>query len=147
MCENADIIKMLPEPFRGALKSKESIYFDYKVDNKSDHTYLKERGYELCWGADCSCYIRGLNGFYPSSYGWGTFYFNKKDSKDNDKVFDLFCQMYKEGIIKLWRIGFYKENKKYDCVEQYNYEDGHWRKNDVFKGWIDCVNPFFSFDD
>lgn len=151
MDENDKIIKTLPEPYRSAFKAKNSLKYqslsiDFRVNRKKDsspddHIWLEERGYEIEGSSDSYYFIKGLYGFNPSSYGWGTFNLNS-----SNKTLDLFCQMYKEGIIKPFRIGFYMKNKEYDCSEEYHYEDGRWRKYDVSKGWIDCFNPLFLFE-
>jgi len=128
------IINTFPEPFKSAL-GVVGFSFDFKLnEGKSDHEYLEKQGYEIYMGGDCSYYIKGLKNLSPTSYGdWGSIYSDlfKEETKDGFyKSFYVFCKMYEEGIVKLWRIGFYLNSVRYqyddDTKIWEKYEDGKW---------------------
>ena len=128
--EISEVIETFPEPFKTAAR-KERFSFDYLLNKgRSDHAWLKEHGYEPIFGSDCSYYVAGLNGLNATSYGdWGSVC-NYWD----EESFDAFCQMYKEGIVRLWRITYYKNR------QSYSYADGNWKT--YYNGeWIDCESP------
>lgn len=134
-----EIIDTFPEPFRTATKL-ERINFDYKLNPaKNDHEYLKRLGYEPFMGRDCSYYIKELINLNPTSYGdWGSVYKNsEEDIIDGvNKSFYMFCKMYEDGIVKLWRISLYMNGINYT----YDDEDGYWLKYED-NDWRKCNNP------
>lgn len=136
--ETKQVVLTFPEPFKSAALSLD-FNFDYKIKEGSpynDHYLLKEWGYKIVTGGDCACYIEGENCWLnPTSWGdWGSVFLNEKD--ENTKAIDLFCKMYKTGIIKLWRIRKYIDGKCYD------YDDAkkEWQTYDGEK-WVKCDNP------
>ena len=134
-----EIIDTFPEPFRSAAK-RERLNFDYKLNpGKNDHEYLKRLGYEPFMGRDCSYYIKELRNLNPTSYGdWGSVYNNSEEDiiDDVNKSFYMFCKMYEDGIVKLWRISLYMNGINYT----YDDEDGNWLKYED-KDWRRCNNP------
>lgn len=137
-----EIINSFPEPFKSAVKIS-GFKFDYVLnEGKSDHKYLENQGYELYMGGDCSYYVKGLPNLNATSYGdWGTIFSSLfKEEKTIDgyyKSFYIFCKMYEEGIIKLWRIHFYLDSVSYT----YDDKIKKWKKYEEDSGWIDCENP------
>lgn len=129
---------MLPYPFDYAFEHSHSI--DYKCDDGKDHRFVENLGFKPKMNSDCTYSAPGLKGFSLSSYGdWGTFYSNWA----NDGDCKIFLDMYKQGIIKLWRIRAYLPNEKGE-TQTYDYEEGHgWRTyNKGANEWQQCKDPF-----
>ena len=115
------------------------LQFDYKLnDGQYDHQYLEKHGYHCLIGSDCSCYVKGFGNLNPTSYGnWGSlFTFPEEEVDGYSKSFHVFCGMYEEGVIRMWRIGFY-----IDSIE-YVYDDDQkaWKKRENYE-WKSCENP------
>lgn len=73
---------------------------DYKTIGDNDHAYIRQLGYKINFGSDCSYYVNELSGLSLSSYGdWGTLY-----PWANDDAKRIFRDMLNKNIIKLWRI-------------------------------------------
>ena len=133
------IINSFSEPFKSAVKISR-FNFDYELNKgKSDHEYLENQGYEIFMGGDCSCYVKGLPNLNVTSYGdWGTIYsslFKEEKIDGYYKSFYVFCKMYEEGIVKLWRIHFYLDSVRYT----YDDKTKTWKKFD--DEWVECENP------
>ena len=131
----------MPEPFNTALQL-DDFSFDYHLaPNKSDHKWLQNHGYTTKMGSDCAYYVGDSSGkcigLNATSYGdWGTAYYGDNDS--DRKGFDVFCEMYNEGIVVPWRIRFYHNN----CTFDYDHTDGKWQMcNHETHEWSECENP------
>lgn len=137
---NEEIANKFPSPFKEAI-----LFGDFSIDyklhkGKSDHTWLKNHGYTTKMGGDCSYYVENVNWLNATSYGdWGSVYVHNK--KLNVKCFELFLQMYEEGILYPWRIRVYINKEPYD----YDDEAKTW-KTYTGKSWITCDSPFKFFD-
>ena len=140
------IIDTFPEPFKTVVKKRYDIIFDYHSHNgKNDHDWLNEHGYSMKMCQDCTIAVEGLPNLSASSYGdWGSIYDDfgsySKEERENgyNKSFNIFCKMYEEGIVELWRITLYinKFCYMYDDVKKswsVNKYDG--------KHWNDCDSP------
>lgn len=144
-----EIINSFPEPFKSATKIK-GFDFDYKVEPINgvypDHEFLEKHGYKLEMAHDCAYYVNGLRHLNASSYGdWGTVYSNIHEGEETfegyNKSFCVFCEMYKEGIIKLWRIRFCISSIEYE----YDDETKIWRKTaETEPKWVICENPLLN---
>lgn len=131
---------MFPEPFRSVVLSGYGFSIDYRSD--TDHEYLKEHGYTIHMGSDCANYVVGLGYLNATSYGnWGTLHSGngKYDNvKEYRKALDVFCDMFKERVITLWRICMYIDKVGYD----YDEDTKRWTKYDSEKKeWVECDNP------
>ncbi len=139
MEKNFNLTKQLPEPFNTALQLSDFIFDYHLMPNKNDHKWLTEHGYELKMGGDCAYYVTGVSGLCATSYGdWGTAYYDEKDWP-GDKGFDLFCEMYNEGIVTPWRIWIYHNSGTY----YYDHDKMMWHVNrrDDNSSWVECENP------
>lgn len=139
--EIKEITKNWKEPFKSVVNYPR-FSIDYHLnDGMDDHEWLKDRGYELYMGGDCAYYIKGIFSLLATSYGdWGSCYV---DEDTLDKGFELFLQMYKDGVVKLWRIHIYLDDKQ-GKPQSYYYNDeyGVWETYDnKFSEWIECDNP------
>lgn len=129
----------LPSPFKEAFECGDSI--DYKLVNgakKTDHTFVKELGYESYMNSDCSYSAKGLPGLSLSSYGdWGTIFVSWAD----DNVKKIFLDMCNEGIITPWRVRKYVREGK--DVTTYDYDERGWTKHDNKLGkWVSTESPY-----
>lgn len=132
----------IKEPFRTALEQRKKYKpsIDFKVKNCADHLWLKQHGYSIHVGRDCTCYVYDKegnlkNGLNASSYGdWGIYYctFDK-----NDECHDILMQMYEENVIDLWRICVYINHQVYD----YDSDDDKWKTCTKEEGWHPCACP------
>lgn len=135
-----EIIYTFPEPFRTAAKQAR-FSFDYTLkEGMNDHEWLKGHGYEAHMANDCSFYVKNLPNLSPTSYGdWGTIFVGLFDDEVKDgyeKSFSVFCQMYDEGVVLLWRITIYIDKIHY----VYNEHNKTWAKYEN-KSWRNCKNP------
>ena len=128
---------MLPEPFNTALKRKATI--DYIVqcesDGVPDHNYVRDLGYKVVSKSDCTYEAAGLEGLTLSGYGnWGSLFPMFSD----DESVKAFIDMYKKGIIQLWRIRDYVDGKRY------NYSIGdRWTVFDTdTRKYVECNCPY-----
>lgn len=139
MEKNFKLTKQLPEPFNTALQLTDFTFDYHLMPNKSDHKWLTERGYKLKMGGDCAFYVTGVSGLNATSYGdWGTTYYDE-NGYNGREGFDLFCEMYNEGIVIPWRIWIYHDSGMY----YYDHDKGVWSVNhrDGNYSWVDCENP------
>ena len=144
------IIESFPEPFKTVIKRGYEINFDYHLhEGKNDHKWLEDHGYEMKMCQDCSFFVFGLPNLSATSYGdWGSIHDDmgeySKEERINgyNKSFNIFCQMYEEGIVKLWRIWLWIGNFWYT----YDHEHKIWQvnKNDGTHKWYNCENPFID---
>lgn len=121
-----ELIEQLPQPWCDIMKVGS---IDYKSKG-GVYSFAKTRGYETKMAADCSCYCENLPWFNFPSYGdWGTCF-----NRTTDDGIRLLVDMWKEGIISLWRGRVHKDGYTYD------YEDGNWTtyKDDH---WMKCESP------
>jgi len=129
----------LESPFKEAFESGDSI--DYKLvpgAKKTDHTFVKELGYESKMHSDCSYSAPGLPGLSLSSYGdWGTIFVDWTD----DNVKKIFLDMCNEGIITPWRVRKYvREGKN---TVPYDYDERGWTKHSEELGkWVETESPY-----
>jgi hypothetical protein len=129
----------LESPFKEAFENGDSI--DYKLvegAKKTDHTFVKELGYESKMHSDCSYSALGLPGLSLSSYGdWGTIFVDWAD----DNVKKIFLDMCNEEIITPWRVRTYiREGKD---VTTYDYDERGWTKHDKQLGkWVSTKSPY-----
>lgn len=129
----------LESPFKEAFENGDSI--DYKLvegAKKTDHTFVKELGYESHMNSDCSYSAAGLPGLSLSSYGdWGTIFVDWAD----DNVKKIFLDMCNGGIITPWRVRTYiREGKD---VTTYDYDERGWTKHDNKLGkWVSTKSPY-----
>jgi len=135
-----EIISKFPEPFRSVVRSGYAFSIDYRSD--SDHEYLNKHGYTIHMGSDCSNYVVGLGFLNATSYGnWGTLYSgngNCGEVKEYRKALEVFCNMFDERVITLWRIRMYIDKVGYD----YDDDTKRWTKYDSErKEWVECENP------
>lgn len=139
------IISTFPEPFRSTARLPR-FSFDYRLNKgKDDHEYLRKRGYELSMGRDCAYYINGLANLNASSYGnWGTIWsdlFTEKETFGKyNKSFYEFCKMYEAGIVKLWRINFFRDGVEYIYCDDSD-DETKWRKSERGVDYVECENP------
>ena len=135
-------MRELPEPFKTALeqRAKYEPSIDYRVNNgANDHAWLKKHGYETEMCSDCSYSVlktnkEHVNGLSASSYGdWGSL-FTCLDK--DDEAYNLFVQMYEEGVIIPWRLFLYLQGKTY----MYNDETKKWKNVDNSYSWHVCEN-------
>jgi len=141
-----EIISKFPEPFRSVVCSGYNFSIDYRSD--ADHKYLKEHGYTIHMGGDCSNYVEELKYLNATSYGnWGTLYSGNGEYDDTEnymKCLDVFCDMVKKGIVRLWRIRMYIDKVAYN----YDGDTKRWTKYDSEKKeWVECENPFPEEDE
>ena len=141
-----EIISKFSEPFRSVLRSGYVFSIDYMSD--TDHEYLREHGYTIQMGADCSNYVNELKYLNATSYGnWGTLYSGNGEYDDADnyiKCLDVFCDMFKKEIVRLWRIRVYIDKVAYN----YDGDIERWTKYDSEKKeWVECKNPFPEEDE
>lgn len=139
--EIKEITKDWKEPFKSVVNYPR-FSIDYHLnDGMNDHEWLEDRGYELYMGCDCAYYIIGIYSLLATSYGdWGSCYVNEDTL---DEGFELFLQMYKDGVVKLWRIHIFLDDKQGE-PQHYSYNDeyGVWETYDnKFSKWIECDNP------
>ena len=127
----------LPEPFNTALKRKATI--DYTVqcesDGVPDHNYVRSLGYRIVSNSDTTSEAVGLIGITLSGYGnWGTLF----PVLSNDDSIKVFIDMYKKGIIQLWRIRDFVDGKNY------NYSVGdRWTVFDTdTRKHVECDCPY-----
>lgn len=129
----------LKSPFKEAFENGDSI--DYKLvpgAKKTDHTFIRELGYESKMHSDCSYSAPGLPGLSLSSYGdWGTIFVDWAD----DNVKKIFLDMCNEGIITPWRVRKYvREGKN---TVPYDYDERGWTKHsEEFKKWVETESPY-----
>ena len=129
----------LESPFKEAFENGDSI--DYKLvkgAKKTDHTFVKELGFESHMNSDCSYSAAGLPGLSLSSYGdWGTIFVDWAD----DNVKKIFLDMCNEGIIIPWRVSKYvREGKN---TVSYDYDERGWRKHSEELGkWVETESPY-----
>ena len=129
----------LESPFKEAFESGDSI--DYKLvpgAKKTDHTFIKELGYESKMHSDCSYSAPGLPGLSLSSYGdWGTIFVDWAD----DNVKKIFLDMCNEGIITPWRVRKYvREGKN---TVPYDFDERGWMKHSEELGkWVETESPY-----
>lgn len=129
----------LESPFKEAFENGDSI--DYKLvpgAKKTDHTFIKELGYESKMHSDCSYSAPGLPGLSLSSYGdWGTIFVSWTD----DNVKKIFLDMCNEGIITPWRVRKYvREGKN---TVPYDYDERGWTKHSEELGkWVETESPY-----
>ena len=125
----------LPHPFDKAFERGDNI--DYRCKG-TDNEYVKNLGYTVHMGSDCSCYAPGFKGFSLSSYGdWGSVFVDDFDEKSEEIFFD----MYSKGIIQLWRITAYIKDEHGNVIH-YTYDENGWEKHDENLGWISCPAPY-----
>lgn len=129
----------LESPFKEAFENGDSI--DYKLvkwAKKTDHTFVKELGYESHMNSDCSYSAAGLPGLSLSSYGdWGTIFVSWAD----DNVKKIFLDMCNEGIISPWRVRTYVREGK--DVTTYDYDERGWTKYDKqLEKWVSTESPY-----
>lgn len=152
MDKKFNLTKQLPEPFNTSLQLSDFIFDYHLMPNKSDHKWLTERGYELEKFMDCTYRVTGISGLLKPtpnlehntinnaiSYGdWGAAYYDEKDWPGHEG-FDLFCEMYNEGIVTPWRIWIYHDSGMY-C---YDHDKDVWTVNhrDGSYSWVECENP------
>lgn len=124
------LAELLPKPFS---------YFalcgsiDYKCNRGADHAYLKQLGYEAHMKRDCSMQCTDIPWFEFSSYGdWGTMF---DDTTDLGR--QIFYDMWKSGIITLWRGRTYTPDGR-----TIDYEDGKFTMCDENHKWVEINNPF-----
>lgn len=134
-----NIIDGFAEPFK-SIARLDKFAFDYRLNSgKSDHDYLSGLGYDLFMGGDCSYYVAGLDNLSATSYGdWGTVWKNAEEEQVGgvNKSFYIFCRMYNEGIVFLWRARFYIGKVEY----RYMADGNRWVKYEN-RMWVDCDNP------
>ena len=140
-----EIISKFPEPFGSVVRSGYAFSIDYRSD--SDHEYLKEHGYTIHTGSDCSNYVVDLGYLNATSYGnWGTLYSgngNCDEVKEYRKALAVLCDMFKERVITLWRIRMYIDKVGYN----YDEDTKRWTKYDSEKKeWVECENPLAEED-
>lgn len=125
----SELSKVLPEPFNHIVLLGD---IDYKSSG-GDHAFVKKLGYVPKMGGDCSYSAEGLPWFSLSSYGdWGTMF-----GRTTDVGRRIFHDMWKEGVIELWRGNWY------DCNgNQYVYDGGYRMYDRKEKRWKDIENPF-----
>ena len=144
------VIDTFPEPFKTVVKQGYEINFDYRLhEGKSDQEWLKRNNHEPKFCSDCSFFVYDFPGLSATSYGdWGVISDNKgKYGKEEridgySKSFHAFCQMYEEGIVKLWRITLWIGDFWYT----YDDELKIWQvnKNDGTHKWCKCENPLIE---
>lgn len=122
-----ELSKALPHPFGQIVLGGGSI--DYRCSGCKDHEFIGKLGYECHMNGDCSMTSSDLPAISFSSYGdWGTFF--ELWAEGNDR--QVFHDMYREGIIKLWRGSFSIGGKSYIYVEG----DGYQYYDDELKSWL-----------
>lgn len=125
-----ELANALPEPFNFfALHGS----IDYRCEDGRDHAYVKKLGYETHSNPDSSSSCSDIPWFQFSSYGWGTMF---GDTDDNGR--QIFYDMWKAGIITLWRGRTYPGD--YSVID---YENGVFKKYDPYEHkWGEIPNPF-----
>ena len=121
-----ELIEQLPQPFCDIMKVGS---IDYKSNGRV-HSFAQKRGYETKMASDCTYYCENLPWFNFPSYGdWGTCF-----NRTTDEGIKLLVDMWKDGIITLWRGRVYKDGNTYD------YEDGGWT---TYRDghWVKCESP------
>ena len=135
----------LEYPFSKAFENGDTIHFQADPATAPDHEYIRNLGYEIEVGGDCSYFARGLEGYDLSGPGgWGSFFPDNADSESKR----IFLEMYDKGIVRPIGITKYVRvflpRTKDWLVFRYEYKEGKgWQENND-KEWRDCNDPYVN---
>lgn len=124
-----ELTRILPKPFNYFVLNGS---IDYKCNGR-DHTFLEKLGYMIRMRSDGTYLCDKIPWFSLSSHGWGTMF-----SDTSDEGRQIFHDMWKSGIIKLWRGRIFTLTG--DVID---YENGKFVAYDkTIQKWVKINNPF-----